>query len=227
LIQEDSVKIKFFIAICACVKRKGMSDFMLDKFVKSYWSYYLELEGQLIETKRYVEFSESNRKTYSIEYLKLYQAVCSEIDVVGKEIALNINPDFEIKDNCSIKKWGFEIQQKFGSIRDVFVLFNGETELQPFKKWQYEKVLDKNKKSYLRMVGGDNGVIQWWKDYNAVKHQRIGLVANNGNFHLANQRNLLLAFSALFLIESMFIESLKIEENNELHIESSKLFEKI
>lgn len=200
---------------------------MLDKFLKSYWSYFLELESQLIETKRYVEFSESNNKTYSIEYLKLYQAVCSEIDVVGKEIAINVNPDFLIKDNCSIKKWGFEMQQKFGSIKDALVLFNRETELQPFKKWQYEKTFSKKNTPYLRIVGGDDGVIKWWKDYNAVKHQRIGLVADNGNFCLANQRNLVLAFSALFLMESMFIESLKVEENYNLHIENSKLFETV
>ena len=52
------------------------------EFVKSFWSYYLELERQFLETKRYVEFSENNSKAYSVEYLKLYQAICSEIDTV-------------------------------------------------------------------------------------------------------------------------------------------------
>ena len=59
----------------------------LQSFIKSYWEYFLELEEQLIETKRYVAFDKANAKTYSIEYLKLYQAVCSEIDVVAKEIS--------------------------------------------------------------------------------------------------------------------------------------------
>ena len=51
-------------------------------FVKSYWNYYLELEEQFISTKKFVEFDVSNSTTYSVEYLKLFQAVCSEIDVV-------------------------------------------------------------------------------------------------------------------------------------------------
>ena len=79
---------------------------MLDVFLKSYWSYYIELESQFIETKRYVEFSTDNQKTYSVEYLKLYQAVCSEIDVVGKEIAQRVNPNFTVDTRTNIQKWG-------------------------------------------------------------------------------------------------------------------------
>lgn len=200
---------------------------MLERFLKSYWNYYLDLENQLLETKRYVEFSDQNDKTYSVEYLKLYQAVCSEIDVVGKEIAQNVNSDFKVNDNCNIKKWGFEMQQRFGEIKDKLVLFNDETTLQPFESWEYEKVPNKNGVFYIRMVGGDDGVIKWWKAYNGVKHRRVGLVEDDGNFHLANQKNLTLAFSALFLMESMFIESLKAEKNSELPIEGSKLFKRI
>ena len=59
-------------------------------FEKNYWEYYLELEEQFISTKRYVAFDAANYKSYSLEYLKLLEAVCSEIDIVGKEIAHQI-----------------------------------------------------------------------------------------------------------------------------------------
>ena len=49
-------------------------------FVRSYWNYYIELEDQLLATKRFVDFSDANFKTFSIEYLKLLQATRSEID---------------------------------------------------------------------------------------------------------------------------------------------------
>ena len=71
----------------------------INLFIKSYWDYFLELEEQFIETKRFVAFDKANSKSYSIEYLKLYQAVCSEIDVVGKEIAVAVNPTFKIDKN--------------------------------------------------------------------------------------------------------------------------------
>lgn len=200
---------------------------MLEQFLKSYWSYYLELEEQLIETKRYVEFSISNSKTYSIEYLKLYQAACSEIDVVGKEIAQKVNPQFKVDWKTNIKKWGYEMQQQFGNIKDMHVLFNNDISLQPFENWEYEKYTKANKSKDLRLVGKKRNVIKWWNSYNTVKHQRIGLVTGTKNFTLANQENLILAFSALFLMEELFIESLKLEENSNLFIENSKLFTKI
>ena len=200
---------------------------MLEQFLKSYWSYYLELEEQLIETKRYVEFSTSNNKTYSIEYLKLYQAACSEIDVVGKEIAQKVNPQFKVDWKTNIKKWGDELQQKFGNIKDMHVLFNNEIILQPFKNWEYEKYRKTNNATDLRIVGKKRDVIKWWSSYNTVKHQRIGLITGTKNFTLANQENLILAFSALFLMEKLFIESLMLEENNSLSIENSKLFKKL
>ena len=37
----------------------------LKQFIKSYWEYFLELEEQLLETKRYVDFDKANEKTYS------------------------------------------------------------------------------------------------------------------------------------------------------------------
>ena len=111
----------------------------LKQFIKSYWEYFLELEEQLLETKRFVEFDKKNANSYSIEYLKLYQAICSEIDVVGKEIAIAVSPQFKIDNNKNIKKWGYEIQKKFPNLKDTVTIFNDEYPLQPFQDWEYEQ----------------------------------------------------------------------------------------
>ena len=51
------------------------------------------LEEQFLDTQRYVEFDYvNNGRAYSIEYLKPFKAVCSEIDVVGKVLAGVLEP---------------------------------------------------------------------------------------------------------------------------------------
>lgn len=200
-----------------------MSD--LKQFIKSYWEYFLELETQFIETKRFVEFDKANAKAYSIEYLKLYQAVCSEIDVVGKEISIAVNPNFKINSGTTIKKWGYELQQRFPTIKDVVVRFNDEEVIQPFRDWEYEKCsyTDKNgKKRNGLKIKDDKKPIQWWRNYNDIKHRRIGLVEGTKNFLLANQSNLIQSFSALFVIEMLYISSFA--ESEEQRMENSKLF---
>lgn len=56
------------------------------------------MENEFLSVRRYVDFQEGNFKTYSIEFLKLYQAICSEIDVIGKAMAVECNPRFKPED---------------------------------------------------------------------------------------------------------------------------------
>lgn len=197
----------------------------LKQFIKSYWDYFLDLEDQFIETKRFVEFDKANDKTYSIEYLKLYQAVCSEIDVVGKEIAIANNSGFKISKRTTIKNWGYEIQKKFPGLKDVIVSFNDERYIQPFKNWEYEqsKSVNKNGKTQNNLkIKGDKEAIVWWRNYNDIKHRRIGLIEGTKNFQLANQSNLIQAFAALFILEMLYIETFP--ESEWYDIGNSKLF---
>lgn len=192
----------------------------LKPFIKSYWEYFLEIEEQFLESKKFVAFDDANSKTFSVEYLKLYQAVCSEIDVVGKEIAYAMDSSFESQ-NANIQKWGYVIQKHFPELKNTLIIFNDETEVHPFKDWEYEEYTDKKGRIRLRVLDGKR-TITWWRDYNKVKHQRIGLITNTKNFCLANQKNLILAYSALYAIETLYINSL--DNNNNVTIEPSKLF---
>lgn len=192
----------------------------LQSFIKSYWEYFLELEEQLIETKRYVAFNKANAKTYSIEYLKLYQAVCSEIDVVAKEISSAMNPKFKVDTGTNITKWGYEIQQQFPTITSDSVEFNNSFAVVPFENWKYEWATSKDNKKYLKLATGCK-TPTWWKNYNDVKHQRIGLITGTKNFQLANQQNLISAFAALFLLEYRFIQ---FHQGQSMLTSQSKLF---
>ena len=71
-----------------------------DEFCKYHWEYYLVLEKDFLETERYISFdlgdnylyddrettNIGNSMTFSNEYIKQYQTICSEIDVVMKSI---------------------------------------------------------------------------------------------------------------------------------------------
>lgn len=50
----------------------------------------------MMEThSRYVEFNSNIFSTFFVEFLKLCQVVCSEIDVFAKTLARDIDPDFK------------------------------------------------------------------------------------------------------------------------------------
>ncbi len=134
-------------------------------FEKSYWNYYLELEEQFLSTKRYVAFDKANFKTFSMEYLKLLEAVCSEIDVVGKEIAHQIDPTFKINDSSSnIQKWWYAIQSWFFEHDPQPVKMLDEMVFNPWAG--YEIVQQRNKKgvNYLKLKNGCC-TPSWWTAY--------------------------------------------------------------
>jgi hypothetical protein len=49
-----------------------------------HWNYFLAIESDLENLSRYIEFIDTNFKTYSIELAHLLLASSSEIDVVLK-----------------------------------------------------------------------------------------------------------------------------------------------
>lgn len=165
-------------------------------FIKQYWNYYLELERQVLDTRKYVEFSTQNYNTYSIEYMKLLQAICSEIDVFGKVLAQLHNSEFKITKTTNIKQWGYEVQQDFDKIEKKSIIFDEMFDITPFKKWSYEK--RKN-----RIVLKDNSETPfWWLAYNSVKHGRTSIDDNNElNYQKANLKNVIYSLGALFLME--------------------------
>lgn len=209
-------------------------------FIRNYWNYYRELEDELLQTKRYVEFTEKNFKTFSIEYLKLYQAVCSEIDVLGKALASEENKDFKPDDKKNnIFKWWYEIQHLTITVEEDEVeknirldefecVFMGDYTIVPWKDFWIRKGSDSNGRIRYNLASG-RSTPTWWTSYNKVKHNRT-LVPKDSveiNYTRANLGNLINAFSALFVLELLKMQKSGDENDQEAFADYSKLFVRI
>lgn len=183
-------------------------------FQRGYWDFYIELEERMIGSKKYVAFDEDNLNAFSSNYLMLFQSVCSEIDVVGKEIAAYFNSDFE---NCNgtkpINRWWFEIQNRLSSLNRE-VVFSGSIHVTPWVGFRVVRV------ESTRLVNGKeinvvnfnlekgNHTPEWWTAYNKVKHERLKKADGVTNYKKANLRNLVNAFAALYLLEFDFMKEI-------------------
>lgn len=147
-----------------------------ERFTDVYWSYYRELEDDFLATRKYVSFDPPNYSTYSIEYLKLYQATCSEINVLGKTMANTVNQGFkpdERKNN--ILEWRLEIQDSFlvssgqgiaytegrpaKKLSEASCLFLGAAELKPWGSFRTKRYKAKN--GSMRVHTVDSTVPEW------------------------------------------------------------------
>ena len=163
--------------------------------------------------KRYVEFDYiNNGRTYSIEYLKLFQAVCSEIDVVGKALAKELYNSFAATKNTGINEWWFNITTNDSTTLERSIFF-GERELQPWKNFIVIRNANEGVKKYV--LGDKAKTPSWWNDYNSVKHNRTGRFEKHSlNYSKANLRNLVYAFAALFSLEIKLLETMRKDEND-------------
>ena len=188
------------------------------RFKTGYWEFYLELEDRVQETRRFVEFDEFNHKTYSSNYLMLFQNICSEIDVVGKEIAVHFNPDFESENGTKpINRWWYEIQDQLPDISRE-ILFAEKISVNPWSKFRTAKTISYRNSGTIEVVNYNpqkktNGIIystpKWWSAYNKVKHQRLASDVDGViNFKKANFQNLVNAFAALYLLEFEFMKKI-------------------
>lgn len=96
----------------------------------SYWRYYCALEQEMLQTRRFVDFGKENFKAYSLEYLKLYQAICGEIYSFLKLLAKELNPKFHIE-KANIQKYWFEVQNWYQTAAIKKVYFCREYILEP------------------------------------------------------------------------------------------------
>ena len=180
----------------------------LDDFIDSYWNYFLELENEFASTQKYVAFDMSNANTYSIEFLKLYQAVCSELDVLGKEILLHFEPDFKITGTTGIMHWGYGITKYMRDSLSASVYFSEKTKLTPWNKFACVKYQDAANATRYKLDEKCETPI-WWSDYNKVKHSRTSIKDGRVNYQRATFGNLVQAFAALYILEVFYAEVLE------------------
>lgn len=190
------------------------------KFVISYWNYYLELEEAFKQTQKYVAFDKYNDRTYSVEYLKLIQAVCSEIDVVAKEIANHFDPDFHKISRPNISHWGYVIVNNVPQITKVRISFTNGYVVKPWENFGYTQYTDKTGVTRYKLLQ-DCKTPSWWSDYNKMKHQRTSRNPDGEiNFVKANLKNMVLSLTALFSLEMLYIEIISPETGPDYNLES-------
>lgn len=104
--------------------------------VSQYWKYYLALENRFLETERYVEFDLSNGMVYSMEYMMLFQTICSEIDVVGKAYAGICEPSFKADKRTGLNEWWFYVTKNNPKLVEESIVFRNKIKLQPWKNYR-------------------------------------------------------------------------------------------
>lgn len=165
---------------------------MDQNFLDMYWNYYLALESDVIDIERYVSFHSNNFNCFSNEFVKVFQAICSEVDVICKNYCRFLEGDnydkILVKSKENIRLYRDIIFQKHPVIADYEIYMkNCNLTFAPLKDW-------KSKASPY-----------WWISYNNIKHNRTSKNSKGEyNFQDANLKNVLSALSALYIIEIMF-----------------------
>lgn len=172
-----------------------------EDFLSTYWQYYLHLEQDFLETARYVTLEEGNANTYSLEYIKLYMAICSEIDVFLKFLTNKDQIHGYVEYICSNPKYHEMLNEKV-------IVLSSRWKLFPFS------FIDLQTKS----IKEDEQ--SWWKKYNCVKHARID------SYKEANLKNTITALAALYALEEYFFQINYFPDSSEesVPLPKSKLF---
>jgi len=140
---------------------------------KHHWNYFLALEKDLENLSRYIEFSNANLGTYSIELTHLLLSASSEVDVIMKQLCSLISPNQPAN---NINNYKSIIQESLPTfINEEIAIDRFGLTFKPFENW----------------TGTENP--NWWRSYNNVKHQR------NNCFQEANLQNTINAVGALLL----------------------------
>lgn len=143
-----------------------------------HWYYYKSVLGDLETISRYIEISEDNYRTYSIELTRLLLSIGSEIDVVAKLLCKLANPEAA---SNNINKYREILTHKFPGLPEVEIsLPKYLISLKPWFDWL------------------ENKTPKWWDCYNKIKHER------SLHFREANLENVLFATAGLYVLVSYF-----------------------
>lgn len=203
------------------------------QFISNYWNYYIELEREFLSIRKYVDFCVNNFKTYSIEFLKLYQTICSEIDVLGKAMAQEVNPGFKPEEKSNnILKWWYEIQNIYQIPKDgcnVRLADTSERFLDMFSisPWKDFFITQRVSAKGSIYYSANNSTPKWWKEYNDVKHHRTFKTSEESvktNYTKANFENVCYSLTALYILEIAYMHYLGTKDNIESFYNESEAF---
>ena len=167
-----------------------------NEFHQRYWTYYMILEKDFLATERYLTIDPLNYGAFSSEYIKQYQAICSEIDVIAKSYCKELECSFNGKSINTYCRCIVDNNPDFAN-RTV-KLRDRDIQLTPWENWTYTMVSQKKGPPKPEADNPD-----WWNKYNKIKHSRTTTNNETGlpYYKLANQKNVLNALAALYQLE--------------------------
>lgn len=175
-----------------------------DDFLQRYWNYYLLLEQDFLNVEQYLAIDEVNFSAFSNEYIKQYQTICSEIDVISKSYCREINARFT---GSSINTYCKCIVDNSADFPTRIVKVKNKTfKVTPWNGWTYSEETSQNGNTKISATNPD-----WWTKYNKIKHTRTTVNNETGlpYYKLANQKNVLHALAALFQLEMYYYRLLR------------------
>ena len=181
-----------------------------DNFLNQYWKYYLTLEEEFIELEKIIPIDSVNENTFSLKYLELLFSICSEIDVVFKQLLLFKEYDGNPKD------WDMPDYMKFikgncNGFTQEKAIYNNRIETSPYFEWS------------------ENKNLTWWIKYNLGKHHRTDKKEGLENYKRVNQKTVLSSLSGLYQLELYLFAYITKENPIEINLRvpapPSKIFE--
>ena len=162
----------------------------VQEFETKVWTFYLRLEKEFMDTLTYVEFSQDNFLTYSIEYEKQLLSIGSEVDVLCKLLCKEIDSS---QRPVNMDQYA-NILCGYGNLITTKITFRlNWQDYIPFNGWSI----------------GNNP--SWWKAYNKVKHERL----KNENYKQGNLENVFMALAGLYVLNRFYFRKIK-QSNLEL-----------
>lgn len=162
------------------------------------------MEQNFLDVEQYLAIDKLNYQAFSNEYIKQYQTICSEIDVIAKSYCTELNGGFHgdtIGSYCRcITDNNVDFINRKINVRER------DISLSPWKDWTYITVTQSNGTVKINSNNPD-----WWTKYNKIKHNRTTI---NGEtqlpyYKLANQKNVINSLSALFQLELYYFRKLQ------------------
>jgi len=150
---------------------------------RQHWQYFLSLEQEIIKISHFISIDKRNFDTFSLELLKIYLSVCSEVDVVARLLSKKI--DLESYREKTENEKRLKNMDTYRNIINLHypgiskVVINIDLYKINFNPW--------NKFS-------KNENPEWWQQYNKAKHTREEF------FHQANLGNTLNSLSGLLVL---------------------------
>ena len=154
-----------------------------EQFLTDFWNYYLLLEKKFLNAIQYVELTEKNYETYSIEFVNQLQSLGSEVDVVFKKMC-----ELPMSKKSTIMSYAHTIIGKHPTIVEQEVKILGKNMIiAPFEGWNTRCPAQS---------------LFWWKKYNNVKHGRVD------HYEDANLKCVLFLLSGLFIFENYWLREI-------------------